>query len=76
MGLLATCEQVPGTVPEPYMYFSFDLFFNLFYFWLCWVFTAALGLSLVAAIWDGGYSEFAVHKLLTAGASLVAEHGL
>ena len=76
MGLLATCEQVPGTVPEPYVYFSFDLFFNLFYFCLCWVFTAALGLSLVAAIGGGGYSQFAVHKLLTAGASLVAEHGL
>ena len=34
-------------------------------FWLCWVFVAARGLSLVA-----------VHGLLIAVASLVAEHGL
>ena len=51
-------------------------FFNLFYSWLCWVFTATLGLSLVAAIGGGGSPLFAVHKLLIAGASLVAEHGL
>ena len=25
MGLLATSDQVPGTVPGPYMYFSFNL---------------------------------------------------
>ena len=34
------------------------LFFNVFicfYFWLCWVFVAARGLSLVAA--SGGYSS-------------------
>ena len=29
--------------------------FNLFYFWLCWVFVAACGLSLVAV--SGGYSS-------------------
>ena len=34
----------------------FNLFFkNLFYFWLCWVFVAAHGLSLVAA--SEGYSS-------------------
>ena len=35
---------------------SFFFFINLFfYFWLCWVFVAAHGLSLVAA--SGGYSS-------------------
>ena len=49
------------------------IFFNLFilftYFWLCWVFVAACGLSLVAA--SGGYSW-----LLIVVASVVAEHRL
>ena len=31
------------------------LFFFLIYFWLCWVFIAACGFSLVAA--SGGYSS-------------------
>ena len=44
------------------------------YFWLRWVFIAAGGLSLVVA--SGGYSFIAVRRLLTAVASLVAEHGL
>ena len=45
---------------------------NLFiYFWLCWVFVAARGLSLVVA--SGGYSLL---RLLIAMASLVAEHRL
>ena len=37
----------------------YDFFLNLFilfiYFWLCWVFTAVCGLSLVVA--SGGYSS-------------------
>ena len=48
------------------------LFFN--YFSLRWVFVAAPGLSLVAA--SGGLLFIAMHGLLIAGASLVAEHGL
>ena len=40
------------------------IFFFFFSFFLCWVFVAAGGLSLVA-----------VHGLLIAVASLVAEHG-
>ena len=40
------------------------------YFWLCWVFIAALWLSLVTVI--GGYSLIVVHGLLIAVASLVA----
>ena len=41
------------------------IFFNdlYFYFWLCWVFMAERGLSLVVE--SGGYSLVAVHKLLT-----------
>ena len=44
------------------------------YFWLCWVFTAAHGLSLVSE--SGGYSLIVVHGLLIMVASLVAEHRL
>ena len=44
--------------------FFFNLF-NLFYFWLRWVFVAACGLFLVA-----------VHRLLIVVASLIAEHRL
>ena len=46
----------------------------LFIFWLHWVFVAACGLSLVVA--SGGYSLVAVHGLIMAVASLVAEHRL
>ena len=42
--------------------------------WLCWVFVAVSGLSLVAA--SEGYSLVAVRGLLIAVASLVAEHWL
>ena len=56
--------------------FFSDLFLNLFiyYFWLCWVFFAMCGLSLVVA--SGGYSllwraGFSLRRLL-----FVAEHGL
>ena len=41
-----------------------------FFFWLCWVFVAVHGLSLRAV--SGGYSLAAVHRLLTALASLVS----
>ena len=39
---------------NPFAVVSFLFFINLFYFWLCWVFIAVRGLSLVAA--SGGYS--------------------
>ena len=47
-------------------------FISLFviYFWLCWVFTAVLRLSLVTV--SGGCSLVVVHALLIAVASLVA----
>ena len=37
-----------------YSFLKFFIYFNLFYFWLCWVFIAVHGLSLVAV--SGGYS--------------------
>ena len=52
------------------IYFKINLFI---YFWLCWVFVAAHGLSLLAE--SGGYS-LVLRGLLIAVASLVAEHRL
>ena len=50
-------------------------FFFSIYFWLFWVFLAALRLPLVAA--SGGLvSSCGVHGLLIAMAALVAKHGL
>ena len=46
---------------------------EFFFFWLCWVFIAAQGLSLVTA--SGGSSLVAVHRFLIVVASLAAEHG-
>ena len=56
-----------------WVFFSFFCFFLIYYFWLCWIFVAVHGLSLVVA--RGGYSV-AVRRLLIAVASLVAELGL
>ena len=55
-------------------FFFLNKFIYLIYFWLCWVFVAARGLSLVVV--SGSYSS-----LWCAGFSLwwllfVAEHGL
>ena len=46
---------------------------NIYYFLLCWVFSAAHGLSLAAG--RRGYSLAAVHGLLIAMAFLVWKHG-
>ena len=43
------------------------------FIWLCWVFAAAHGLSLVAV--NGGYSPVVECGSLIAVASLVVEHG-
>ena len=45
-------------VPEKtkYLFILFILNYLCIYFWLCWVFVAVCGLSLVAA--SGGYSSF------------------
>ena len=52
----------------------FVLFTVLFmYFWLCWVFVAAHGLSLVMG--SRGSSLVLVCRLLTVVASLVLEQG-
>ena len=58
--------------PFTYDFFPIQKLF-IYYFWLHWVFTAAHGLSLVAA--SRGWSLVAMHGLLTAVASLIAEHG-
>ena len=50
------------------------LIIYLFIYWLCWVFVAACGLSLVAV--SEGYSFVTVRGLLIAVAPLVAEHWL
>ena len=56
------------------LFYLKNIFKNIIYFWLCWVFIAISRLSLVAA--NGSYSSFvAVSGLLIAVASLV-EHGL
>ena len=44
------------------------------YFWLCWIFVAACGLSLVVA--SGGYSLVAVRGLLIEMASPVVQQEL
>ena len=51
---------------------SLHLLFNLFTSWLHW--STARGFSIVAV--RGGYSLVAVHRLLIAAASPVAEHRL
>ena len=43
-------------------------------FWLCWLFVAVWAFLLVAE--SGGYSLIAVCQLLSAVASLVAQHRL
>ena len=47
--------------------FFFKKLINKFYFWLCWVFVAARGLSLVAV--SGGYSRCSVQASLCGGFS-------
>ena len=71
----------------PFLFFLINLFILfIYYFWLCWVFVAARGLSLVAA--SGGYfrcSARASHcggfsccgaRALSARVSVVVAHGL
>ena len=53
--------------------FRLILLFKKFYFWLCLVFVAAHGLSLVSV---RGLLFTAARSFLTAGPSLVAERGL
>ena len=57
----------------PLSFHSFEKILFI-YFGVCWVFTAAHGLSQVAVSW--GYSLAAVHGLLTAGASPFVEREL
>ena len=55
-----------------YFFLIFKILF--IYFWLCWVFITARGLSLVVA--SGESSRVAMHVLLIVLACLVVEDGL
>ena len=58
-----------------FIYLFIYLFLIYFiYFWLCWVFIVARGLSLAAE--SGGLLFVAMRRLLVVVASLVVEHGL
>ena len=67
-------DQVPNPPCCSFFFLYINVSISFIYIWLRWVFVAARGLSLVAV--SGGYSFLAVHRLLIAVASLVAEHGL
>ena len=71
-GSLENSGGIPLNSPRTKLSCSFLINF-FFFFLLRWVFVATRGLSLVAA--SGGYSV-AVHGLLIAVASLVAEYRL
>ena len=60
-------------ITVPSFFFFFFIYFILIFFWLCWVFVAVRGLSLVVA--SGGHSSLRCPGF-TAVASLVVEHGL
>ena len=54
--------------------FIYIRFIYVLYFWLCWVFIAVRGLSLVVA--SRGSPLVAMHGLLVLVVSLVVEHRL
>ena len=66
-------ETFPGSFNKEMVWGFFNLFIYYFYFWLCWVFVAARAFSSCG---ERGLLFVAVHGLLIAVASLVAEHGL
>ena len=68
--LLGCCA--PAAEINPGQFNIFIIYF--IYFWVHWICIAACGLSLVAV--SGVHSLYAVCELLTAGASLAAEHRL
>ena len=69
------CSLVVGVeAPSSISELHFFLKMYLSSFWLCWVFVAVNGLSLVVVRW--GYSLVVIHELLIAVASLVVEHQL
>ena len=74
--LLQYLGKVMGGICVLHGLIQLSILFSLknIYFWLCWVFVAECGPSLVVA--SGGYSLVAVLGLLTAVSSLVAEHRL
>ena len=68
MGRVFSLEKV---IP---LFFFFKFIYLFTYFWLCWVFVAAH--RLYSSCGERGLLFIAVRRLLTAVASLVAEHGL
>ena len=74
--LLQYLGKVMGGVCMLHGFIRLSILFSLknIYFWLCWVFVAVCGLSLVAA--SGDQSLVAVLGLLVTVSSLVAEHRL
>ena len=64
--------SIPANSANVTVEWSLSLF-NFVYFWLCWVFVAARGLSLVSE--SRGYSLVVVCGLLTGVISLVTEQG-
>ena len=57
-----------------FIFIIFNLLKLFIYLWLCWVFVATCGLSLVVPSRDN--SLVVVHWLFIVIASLIAEHGL
>ena len=69
------CAEEPGRLQSMgSQRIRHELVTKLFFFWLCWVFVAAHGFSLVTT--SRGSSLVVVHGPLIALASLAAEHGL
>ena len=70
LGKLRSILPMSGAI---FFFLSISNFLNfyLFIYWLCWVFVAAQGLSLVAK--SGGCSPVEVCRLLIVVASLAAE---
>ena len=66
-----TTREVPLSF---FLYFSSFIYLFFFYFWLRWVFVAVQG--FFSSCGERGLLFVAVHRLLIAVASLVAEHGL
>ena len=67
-------ECAKSHCPVHFIFYLFILKILFIYFWLCWVFIAACGLS---SSWgEQGLLFVAVRRFLIAVASLVSEHGL
>ena len=68
-------KTVHGPTEPPFIVLLKTIYFHLFNFWLCWVFIALQGLSLVVGAPCGGFPCCGAPALET-WASAVAAHGL